>query len=80
MFLPQIVNTLLMFLTPKKDRGGRGVLYVRVEICQQQLICEELEVARFLRLKFKLRTTNNVSVSDYTINFVPVVSTIFVSL
>ena len=51
-----------------------------MEICQQQLNCEELEVARFVHLMFKLRTTNKVSVSDYTVNFVPVASTGFVSL
>ena len=73
--LPQILNTFLMFLTPKKEE-----YYVRVEIHQQQLNCEELEVARFVRLTFKLRTTNKVSILDDTINFVPVVSTGFVSL
>ena len=65
-----------MFLTPIKKEE----YYVRVEICQQQLNCEELEVARFVHLMFKLRTTNKVSVSDYTVNFVLVVSTGFVSL
>ena len=78
MLLPQILNTLLTFLTPKKD--GEEEYYVRVEIGQQQLNCEELEVARFFRLRFKLRTTNKVSILDDMINFVPVVSTSFVSL
>ena len=34
------------------------------------------KVARFLRLNpFEKRTTNKVSISDYTLTFVPVVST-----
>lgn len=70
-FLLQILNTLLAFLTPKKEE-----CFNRVEPWRsgsmQQWNCEKLEVTRFLGLTpfrtFKERTTNKVSVSDFTFN------------
>ena len=80
-FLPQILNTLLAFLTPKKEE-----CFNRVEPWRsgsmQQWNCEKLEVTRFLgltpfvrlrkepRTKFPFRILRLIVVPVVTISFV----------
>ena len=80
-FLAPILDTLLTFLTPK-DRE----YFIRVEIRQLSII-ETVKNPRSGQISlldsldmFRQSNTNKVSISDYSFNLVPVVSTSFVSL